>query len=286
MKKHVITAAVALALASAGPAFAKTDPKADLKKFQDYFVKKFPKTPKADFGNGVYSIHANSRKEWMAIEEFPPYEPNIERGKKQWTKPFANGKTLASCFKNGDQLESKAKPGLKQHYPYFDKASGKVRTLEMDINQCLKDNGEKEVGYSKGAIADVMSYVAFHSRGKKINVVVPDDPKAMEAYERGKQHFYAKRGQLNFSCADCHVNYAGGLLRADTLSPALGGAANWPVYRSKWAEVRTLHERYKGCNEMVRAKGFPLGGEEYNALEYFHTYLNNGLPITGPSSRK
>lgn len=286
MKKHFITAVAALALAAAGPVFAKVNPQADLKKFQDYFTKKFPKTPKHDFSNGVYSINPEARKEWQAIEEFPPYDPAIDRGKKLWTKPFANGKTLASCFKNGDKLESKAKPGLKQHYPYFDKVSGKVRTLEMDINQCLKDNGEKEMGYVKGAIADVMAYVAFHSRGKKVNVVVPNDPRALAIYEQGKQHFYAKRGQLNFSCADCHMYNGGMLLRADTTSPAFGSAANWPVYRMKWANVRTLHERYQGCNKLVRAQPFGHGSEEYNALEYFHTYMNNGLPITGPSSRK
>ena len=27
---------------------------------------------------------------------------------------------------------------------------------------------------------------------------------AIAAYERGKKHFYQKRGQLNMACADCH----------------------------------------------------------------------------------
>ena len=54
-------------------------------------------------------------------------------------------------------------------------------------------------------MADISAYMAYTSRGNKINVQIPDDPKALEAYERGKKHFYAKRGQLNMACADCHV---------------------------------------------------------------------------------
>ena len=97
---------------------------------------------------------------------------------------------------------------------------------------------------------------------------------------------YAKRGQLNFACADCHVYSPGMNLRTDILSPALGQVTHFPVYRSKWGEMGTMHRRYAGCNKQVRAKPFKAQGEEYRNLEYFHTYMSNGLPVNGPGARK
>ena len=158
--------------------------------------------------------------------------------------------------------------------------------LEQEINECREKNGEKPLKYKKGAIADLSAYMTYTSRGNTINVKVPNNPTALEWYERGKQHFYAKRGQLNMACADCHVYNAGNRIRADLLSPALGHASHFPVYRSKWGGLGTMHRRYGGCNKQVRAKPFKAQSDEYRALEYFHTYMSNGLKVNGPGARK
>ena len=115
---------------------------------------------------------------------------------------------------------------------------------------------------------------------------IPDDPGAMAAYEAGKQFYYTKRGQLNFSCADCHVNNAGMQVRADKLSAALGHPSHFPVYRSKWGDMGTLHRRFDGCNKQVRAVPLPAQGVDYRNLEYFMTYMSNGLEFNGPGARK
>ena len=121
---------------------AQATPQSDLLKFRSYYEKRFPNTEFNDFINGVYSIDAASREQWEEIEEFPPYELNIEKGKSLFSKPFANGKTYASCFdNNGD--------AIAHRYPFFDKASGKVITLEAAINACRKANGEKPLKYQK-----------------------------------------------------------------------------------------------------------------------------------------
>ncbi len=159
-------------------------------------------------------------------------------------------------------------------------------TLELTINQCRMANGEAPLKYEKGPIADISAYMHYTSRGKVINVVIPDDPRALEAYEKGKAFFYAKRGQLNMSCADCHLYNAGNRIRADILSPALGHTTHWPVYRSKWGDLGTLDRRYIGCNKQVRAKPYAPQSEEYRDLEYFESYMSNGLKINGPSTRK
>jgi sulfur-oxidizing protein SoxA len=268
------------------PFAAQATPDQDLKEFREFFFKKFPDTPKDDFINGVYSVDPASREQWEAFEEFPSYDIYVDKGEEIFNKKFANGKGFADCFPN-------YKKGIRQNYPYFDTESGEVVTLEGAINKCLTDNGEEPFKWSKGKISHVSAYLAYLSRGHKFNIKVPNDPKAMEAYNRGKKHFWAKRGQLNMACADCHYYYAGSKIRADILSPALGHPTGFPVYRNKWAgdDVKgdgmgTLHRRYGGCNKQVRAKPFKSQSDEYKALEYYHTYMSNGLEVNGPSQRK
>lgn len=261
------------------PATAATDPEQDRQAFVNHFKKKFPKIPDDDFINGSYALDPIARENWEAIEEFPPYEIDVEQGQELFETPFANGKTYADCFANGGI-------GIRQNYPYFDAETGQVKTLEQEINECREKNGEKPLKWKKGEIAKISAYMAYTSRDKVFDIKIPDDPRAIAAYEQGKKHFYAKRGQLNFACADCHVYSASMQLRSEILSPAYGQVTHFPVYRSKWSELGTLHRRYAGCNKQVRAKPFPAQSEEYRNLEYFHTFMSNGLKVNGPGARK
>lgn len=282
MKKNLAALTVLLMIAT--PMVAQASPESDLKEFRSHYTNMFPEVPVDDFINGVYSVDEASRAQWEQFEEFPPYEIYISKGEDLFNKKFANGKSFANCFPD-------YRKGVRQNYPKFDTVSGEVVTLEGDINKCLTDNGEKPYGWKKGKIAYVGAYLAYMSRGNKLDVKIPDDAAAMDAYNRGKKHFYAKRGQLNMSCADCHYYNAGNRIRADILSPALGHPSGFPVYRNKWAAsggdgMGTLHRRYGGCNKQVRAKPFSAQSDEYKALEYFHTYMSNGLEVNGPSLRK
>jgi len=284
MKKYLAALSVLLMIAT--PVVTQASPDDDLKQFRAYFTDHFPEVPMADYINGVYAVDAASREQWEQYEEFPAYEIYISKGEAVFNKKFANGKSFASCFPN-------YKKGVKQNYPHFDQASGKVITLEGDINKCLSDNGEEPFKWEKGNIAYVGAYLAYLSRGNLINVKTPSTPAELAAYNQGKKHFYAKRGQLNMSCADCHYNQAGKKIRADILSPALGHPSGFPVYRNAWAAgsdsgdgMGTLHRRYGGCNKQVRATPFKAQSDEYKALEYFHTYMSNGLELNGPSLRK
>lgn len=278
MRKIALTASL-VALLAGLPVASQASPSDDLKSFREYFMKRFPGVPLNEYQNGVYAINADARSSWEAIEEFPPYEDELNKGEALFNTPFANGKTYASCFKNGGK-------GIRQNYPYFDANSGKVKTLEAEINECRTKNGEKPLGWKKGDIADISAYMASTSNGKKINVTIPNDPRALAAYQRGKNHFYAKRGQLNLSCANCHQDNAGNRIRGDILSPALGHTSHFPVYRLSWGSLGTIHRRFGGCNEQVRAKAFAAQSEEYASLEYFLNYMSNGIEVNAPSSRK
>lgn len=162
-----------------------------------------------------------------------------------------------------------------------------VMTMVLAVNNCRKANGEKPMKYKKGPINKILAYMAYESRGKVTNVIVPkDDPRAMEAYNKGKHFFFTRRGQLNFSCSSCHVQNAGNSVRTEVMSPAIGHTTHWPSYRSKWGTVGTLHRRFTGCNKNIRAKPMKAQGEEYRNLEYFLTAMSNGLELNGPGTRK
>jgi sulfur-oxidizing protein SoxA len=262
-----------------GASLALASPQEDQETWKTYFKTRFPNVPEEDFVNGVYSIDPVGRENWEAIEDFPPYETAISNGEEMWNTPFANGKGYADCFPDG--------PGIAGKYPHWDKERGMVVTLPLALNECRAENGEDPLKYKKGSIADLLAYVTYESRGQVVNVEIPeDDPRALEAYEKGKQFYFARRGQLNFSCAHCHGLNAGNTLRTEILSPAYGHTTHFPVYRSKWGEMGTLHRRFSGCNKQVRAKDFKAQGEEYRNLEYFMTYMNNGLALNGPGARK
>jgi len=297
MRKLIIAfAALSVLGGASAPAVAKTDPASDLNDFRQYFYKKFPGIKLQEYSDGIYALDKVRRDEWRMMEEFPSYEDGVNKGRAMFTKYG-----LASCFKNGGK-------GIKQHYPYFDKKSGTVRTLEGDLMACLKrknvDLKAEGLRFGKGNFAAIAGYMAYTSRGEKQNVVVPNDDRALAIYEKGKEHFYAKRGQLNMACADCHVYNSGMMARGNLLSPALGHTSHFPVWRRKWAKGNesgvkgfgTIQRRYSGCNKQVRALpldkykngDYKRGNQhpEYVALEYFHTYMSNGIRLNGPAIRQ
>jgi sulfur-oxidizing protein SoxA len=260
---------------------AIASPAGDLDALKTYFQKRFPDKDLNDFVNGPYALNADKRINWEGIEEFPPYEDLVEAGGETWAKPFANGKSFATCF--GDDPSA-----VRVKYPRWDSKSKAVVTLEGAINKCLKDNGEKPFNWKKGKLAHESAYLGFEARGQKVDVKIPEE--AMDAYNSGKQFFYAKRGQLNLACADCHVYNAGNFARGNVLSPLYGQVTHFPVWRGKWDKKNdgfgTLHRRYGGCMKQVRAKPLKAQGKTFRNLELFHQAMSNGLEINAPGYRE
>jgi L-cysteine S-thiosulfotransferase len=275
-------AAAVLALCALGLAPARAadapDPAADLKSFQAYFRQQFPNVKFDDFVNGPYAVDQGMRKQWEEIMQFPPYDFALDEGKALFATPFKNGKTYADCFPNKGI-------GIKQNYPYFDEKTGEVVDLELAINRCREANGEAPLDYEKGPMTSIVAYMAETSRGKRFDIKIPNDPRALAAYQEGKEYFYTRRGQLNFSCASCHIQAAGKRLRGDILAPALGIMASFPIYRSDWGSMGTILRRFTTCNTQVRAVALKPDDKIYRNLEYFLTYLGNGLPVAGPGTR-
>ena len=262
-----------------GSGVAQAAPEDDLKAFRHFYQQRFPDVPFEDFANGIYAIDASRREEWEQMEEFPQYEFDIDAGEVLFHEQFANGRSMADCFPGYES-------GIRQNYPYWDAERGEVVTMEWAINMCREANGEEPLKYRKGPLAQISAYLAYLSRGNVIDVKIPaGDPRALAAYEEGQRFYYSRRGQLNFSCASCHATALGTNLRAELIGPALGQVSHFPVYRKQWGEVGTLHRRYRGCIQQIRARPFVPQSREYRNLEYFHTYMSNGIPLNGPGSR-
>ncbi len=255
-------------------------PLEDQKLFREHYQKQFPRLALKDYADGIYAIDEDSRESWQIIEEFPPYELAIEAGENWFNQAFTNGKHYSDCLPNKGIT-------ISHRYPRWDKTQGKVITLALALNQCREKNGEPALPYQKGKIAEILAYLAYTSRGKLIDIEIPEsDPRALDAYEQGKRYYYQRRGQLNFSCAICHVQNAGKYIRSERLSPSLGHTSGWPTYRLKWGEIGTLHRRFIGCHKQIRAKIPKPQNEDLRNLEYFLTFMGNGIPINGPSTRK
>lgn len=262
------------------PCALSADPLQDQHELRSYYQQLFPQLKLQDYANGIYAIDAVGRQSWLAIEEFPPYEPAIEQGKLLFETPFKNGNRYADCFPDGGL-------GIANQYPKWDKAKGEVITLAQAINDCRNRNGENPLAFEEKDIINLLAYLAFTSRGKAITIAIPDDdPRALAAYEQGKRYYYQRRGRLNFACATCHVQNAGRRIRSEILSPSLGHTGGWPTYRLKWGEIGTLHRRFTECLEQIQAEPLPAQSADYRNLEYFLSFISNGIPVTGPSTRK
>lgn len=257
---------------------ARSSPEQDLAAVRNYYQKRFPNIRFDDYIYGALNFSADARGQYDRLMDAPPFFDDLDEGKKLWLKPFANGKSFESCFPNGGK-------NVLGNYPYFDPARKKVITFEMAINDCLRANGEKPFAYADvKTMGRVTAYARTLSDGMKTAVKV-EGTDAIAAYQAGKRFYYTRRGQLNFACAHCHFDTSGQLLRSEYLSPLLGQTTHWPVFR-QGTDLWSLQRRFSFCNQQVRAVPLEQGSAEYNNLEYFMTYLNNGLPLKSAVFRK
>ena len=260
----------------AGQSFAS--PEQDRAAFIALYREKFPTVPLENYVNGALMLSRDAQEQFDSIMEFAPFQGDIDRGRNLWEAPFRNGKTFANCFANDGH-------NIAGNYPYYDSVGDKVVTFEMEINRCLRDNGEAQYRFNdKATMGIVTAYARTLSDGMHVEVRV-EGTGALAKYEQGKKLYFTRIGQYNFACASCHMINAGKILRTEILSPTVGQTTHWPVFRGG-DSLNTLHARYRRCMEQMRASPFPAGSEELNNLEYFQSYLSNGLPMRASVYRK
>jgi sulfur-oxidizing protein SoxA len=186
-------------------------------------------------------------------------------------------KSCASCHEGPEAME-----GVRAVYPKWNEEAGEVRTLAMQINDCRTNQmGADAYKYDSAPMAAMEALISVQSRGMPVNVAI-DGPVA-ETWEKGKELYYTRTGQLELSCANCHEDNYGNYIRADHLSQ--GQINGFPTYRLKNAKLNTVHGRFKGCVRDTRAETYAPGSPEFVALELYVASRGNGLSVEGPSVR-
>lgn len=296
MKNFILVILLAFSL----PAFAENvktvgeaeaTPEATLKAIQKHFVDIMPEVKGDAFVDGSLNFSKGAKEYYQtwadrmndSFDQPAEYAKAMADGKKIWETPFPNGKTFASCFPNGGK-------GAAATYPKLD-IYKIVITFERALNDCIESNGGKALAYND---MKTMGALSIHARklsdGSRVNITVNTDAEK-RAFARGKDIFYGRFGKAEQACAHCHIQQASKNVRSEQLSPVIGQAAHWPVFRPNRVSgdlgVITLQQRYFGCQRNTGvASPIKPGSVESNELEYFHTYLSNGMPLSSGIFRK
>jgi len=223
-----------------------------------------------------------SSKETQAIQDDDLGNPAylyVDDGEALYAKVDGSaGKSCQTCH----GTEPATLKGAATKYPVYNPATGKMQNLEQKINQERAEKmGAKPYKYESKELLAITIYVRNLSKGMPMNVSI--DGEATPFFEAGKAFYEKKRGQLDMSCANCHVDNAGNMIRANLLSQ--GQANGFPTYRLKWQKPGSLHRRFRGCNKQVRAKPYGYGSDEYVNLELYLAWRARGLSVETPSVR-
>ena len=203
----------------------------------------------------------------------------VDVGKSAWGKVEGKaGKSCASCHNDA----AKSMRGVIAQYPVYDKKLKKMVALQAKINMERKQRmGAKPKKWESDYMLGMAAYIGLQSRGMSVNVSIAGPAKKF--YDKGKAFYEQRRGLLDMSCKQCHIDNAGKMARSNLLS--YGMPNGFPTFRLKWQKVGSLHRRFAGCNKNIRAKPYKRGSPEYTNLELYIRHRANGLPIETPSVR-
>ncbi len=203
----------------------------------------------------------------------------VEAAMEVWeTADGSEGKSCADCHESAEETMV----GVRAVYPKWNDNAEAVWTLEMAINGCRTERmGAEAWKYDGDDITNMVALISSVSRGMPMSVAV--DGPAQATWEEGKELYYTRTGQLDLSCANCHEDNYGNMIRADHLSQ--GHTNGFPTYRLKNAKLNSVHARFKGCVRDTRAETYAPGSPEFVALELYVASRGNGLSIEGPAVR-
>lgn len=260
--RRALTAAFALAACAsfASPELARRDMAARLEA-------QLPGVSPAEYALGPSAFDAELRAQ--IAQNAAASAATLEEGRRLFNRKFRNGRSIAACFPNGGKR-------VAATYPQYDSRLKRVVTLETAINQCLKTHGEALFDATDpSTMGAVTAHLRSLANGQKIAVRVP--AAAEERFAQGQRLYFTRLGQRNFACASCHVQGAGRVYADFPLSAPVGQATRWPLIRD--GNAVTLQAQVRECLERMGAAPFAAGSDELNHLEYFLTYLSQGLQI-------
>jgi len=204
---------------------------------------------------------------------------NVELGSELWgTVDGSEGKSCETC--HGDASQSMK--GVRAQMPKWSEKAGKPQALENHVNTCRTERmGADAWKWESASMLGMTAFVGRQSRGMPI--AVQTDGPMQPWVEKGKSLYYTRVGQLDLACANCHEANFGKHIRSDHLSQ--GQSNGFPVYRLKWGGMGSLHRRFKGCMDQVRAEPYKRGSDEFLALELYVATRGAGLSVETPAVR-
>jgi len=185
----------------------------------------------------------------------------------------------ASCHADGGAHSLR---GAAARYPSYDVQLNKPLTLDQRINQCrVRHVQAAPLAAESDDLLALSAYVALQSRGVPVQ---PDpDPRSQPHRERGAQLYARRMGQLDFSCAQCHDQNAGGRLAGAVIPQAHPTA--YPIYRLEWQGMGSLQRRLRNCMTGVRAEPFAYDSDEFMQLELHLKQRAAGMRSESPGVR-
>jgi sulfur-oxidizing protein SoxA len=221
-------------------------------------------------------------KETQAMQQDDFNNPGflaVEQGEQLWSKQEgAAGKSCASCHQDA----ATTMKGVGAAMPKWNETLKKPVNLEQQINLCRTGQMKTEPWkFGSGELTAMTSFVRYQSRGMPVSPRTDGPMKPW--FEKGKQLYYTRNGQLDLACASCHEKNHGHFLRADFLSQ--GQSNGFPVYRLRDQRLVPLHERFEGCIFDVRGEPYTPLSDEALALELYVAWRGAGLPVETPAVR-
>lgn len=204
----------------------------------------------------------------------------VDYGAELWdTAEGSSGKSCASCHGAAED----SMKGLRASMPKWHEGEGTLMTLEDHINWSRKEHqGAEPWKWESSEMLAMTAYLGLQSRGMAVDVKV--DGPAAEWFDKGKDLYYTRVGQLDMACSNCHEDNYGNMIRADHLSQ--GQINGFPTYRLKWQGLGSIHRRFSGCMKNIRAVPYKRGSDEFTALELYLAWRGAGLSVETPAVRQ
>lgn len=205
----------------------------------------------------------------------------VEQGEEIWnTVEGSEGKSCATCHDDA----AVSMKGVGATYPKWDADSGKPINVELRINKCRVENmGAEPYKFDKGGQKPLTAFIKHQSFAMPVSVDLSEG-EMQSWWDKGKETYYLRTGQLNLSCASCHEKNQGKYIRADHLSQ--GSVNGFPTYRLKQNKLISLHNRFRGCIRDTRAE-FPAAfSDTLMGLEVYTTWRGTGLSVETPAVRQ
>jgi sulfur-oxidizing protein SoxA len=203
----------------------------------------------------------------------------VESGAVLFEQIGSNGKSCATCHgADGSKLDASE----IARYPKYNGTMKRPTTLRGQIISCRNQRQQgPEIKILDEQSVQLEAYVRRLALDEAVNVDT-SGPLAPH-YERGKELFHSRWGQVDIACHQCHDYHAGRTFRGQVLTQ--GQTNGFPAYRYTAGKTVSTPERITGCLTNLRAEPYAADSPEYVDLEVYMNARGNGLKIETPGIR-